>query len=157
MALPTTTGNTGHQAPATGAGTDPPAPGTGGAPPAGASTLSTVAGALIKWPDLIAQSGAGPELDAYLQAQNINRTATLALMGADLWATAVSEAILRLWLEARCQWQAHNTAIDPATVAVATPGAISVAAASGAAAPQTSCPRTSHSGRTRSSQAPPRA
>ena len=46
-----------------------------------ASTLPTVAGALIKWPDLIAQSGA---LDAYLQARNINRTATLALMGADL-------------------------------------------------------------------------
>ena len=59
----------------------PPAPGTGVAPPAGATTLPTVAGALIKWPDLVAQSGAGPELDAYLQARNINRTATLALHG----------------------------------------------------------------------------
>ena len=79
-----TTDNTEHQAPTTGAGTSPPAPGTGGVPPAGASTLPTVAGAMIKWPDLIAQSGAGPDLDAYLQARNINRTATLALTGADL-------------------------------------------------------------------------
>ena len=112
-----------------------------------------MAGALIKWP--IAQSGAGPDLDAYLQARNINRTATLAFMGADLDQfkkgytdsagvthklkdtadSAVSEAVLiHLWLEARRQWQARNTAIDPATVAkpaVATPGALSVATASG--------------------------
>ena len=52
-ASPMTTGNTEHQAPTAGAGTS-----------AGASALPTVAGALIKWPDLIAQSGAGPELDA---------------------------------------------------------------------------------------------
>ena len=72
------------------------------APPSEAATLPTAAGALIKWSDLVAQSGAGPELDAYLQARNINRTATLALMGVNLeqfkkavvtpWASGYTDA-----------------------------------------------------------------
>ena len=98
-----TTGNTGHQAPMTGAGTSPPAPGTGGVPPAGASTLLTVAGALMGYTD----------------------SAGVTHKPKDTADAAVSEAIL-------IQWQAHNT-IDPATVAkpaVATPGAMSVATAS---------------------------
>ena len=74
-ASPMTTGNTGHQAPTTGAGTSP-----------GLGCRSLGRPLCQRWqgPDLIAQAGAGPELDAYLQARNIHRTATLAVMGADL-------------------------------------------------------------------------
>ena len=61
--LAMTTGNAGPQAPATGTGNNPRTAGLGATPPTGAATLPTMAGALIKWPDLVAQSGVGPELD----------------------------------------------------------------------------------------------
>ena len=147
VARANTTGTAGPQQGTTapGAQQGATAPGTTNTP-APPSALSTGAGALIKWDDLVAQSGAGPELDAYLKARNISRTATLAFMGADIekfkavvvtpWAAgytdpagtthkpkdtadaAVSEAILvHMWLEARRQWQAHNQPIAPVAVA----------------------------------------
>ncbi|CAE7502066.1 unnamed protein product, partial [Symbiodinium pilosum] len=117
-----TTGNTGHQAPTTGAGTSP-----------GLGCRSLGRPLCQRWqgPDLIAQAGAGPELDAYLQARNIHRTATLAVMGADL--DQFKKAVVAPWAAGYTD-SARNTAIDAATVAkpaVPTLGALSVATAFG--------------------------
>ncbi len=48
-----------------------------------ASSMTMVAAAMTPWAELVAQAGAGPDLEDYLKARNMNRTATLALMGTD--------------------------------------------------------------------------